>query len=403
MKNMYRTNNVASVVTHYAATGLVAAGTLAIASPWAIGAAVLITGGLTSFMIMKQKELMENDLIVHPDIHKDPPRLGEMVKALYEKTGIDTQKFPVYDFRTERLQPKHKKGIINESLREIFNKAANSHNAAAFNLGKPRIMISEPLLKLLDDDEEYAVLAHEFTHVASYHQHTSIPRALLSGLAVASNAFTMLGAMFTAGLAAIGGAFAAAYVTKRAVDLVMDNPANGVPHELVMSLQEKARAKKIKEVTGTISAATSVGIFTYFNPAYLGLYAATKALNITHRYLGGSFSRSNEFQADRGAVELEANPLALITALRKITIVNQRSIAAAFDGNPPQKSALRKGWEGLFATHPPLEQRMDHLAGIALAKGFTAAAIHEARTKDIDIPDTNHIPRHVIEQMMRVA
>lgn len=402
MKNMYRVNNAASVITHYAATGLLAVGTLALASPWAIGAAVLITGGLNVFMIKRQKELMENDLVVHPDIHEHSPRLGEMVKELYQRTGIDSASYPVYDFRTARLSRNQTKGPINEVLREVFNKMASTHNAAAFNLGKPRIMISEPLMKLLDDKEEYAVLAHEFTHVAAYHQHTSLPRNLLSGIARTANGLTVMIAALSTGLLTFCGAIVASALTKKIVDSVTDNPARHKKSS-ELSLPEKARSKKIGEISTNISTVLNVGLFTFMNPAYLGLFAASRVMNIGHKYIGGSFSRSNEYQADRGAVELGADPLALITALRKITQVNKDSLNKAYDGNPPQKSALRKSWDQLFTTHPALERRIDHLADLALARGFSENAIADARTKPINIPVTDHIPRHVIEQMMRAS
>ncbi|MDR3188148.1 MAG: M48 family metallopeptidase [Prevotellaceae bacterium] len=72
-----------------------------------------------------------------------------------------------------------------------------------------------------------------------------------------------------------------------------------------------------------------------------------------------AISRKREYMADAGSVEMTKNPLALATALRKISTdsrieaVRQKDVAQLFIDNP-----LSKGFAGLFSTHPPIEKRI---------------------------------------------
>lgn len=78
-----------------------------------------------------------------------------------------------------------------------------------------------------------------------------------------------------------------------------------------------------------------------------------------------AISRKREFLADAGAAEMTKNPLALASALRKISAdpdieaVSREDVAQLFIEHPGKqaKSAL-SGLSGLFATHPPIEKRI---------------------------------------------
>ncbi len=83
-------------------------------------------------------------------------------------------------------------------------------------------------------------------------------------------------------------------------------------------------------------------------------------------FLMMALSRYREFVADRGAALVTGRPSALASALRKISsgmdrlpqqdlrVANELS---AFFISPPSKKAVM----GLFATHPPMEQRIERL------------------------------------------
>lgn len=79
-----------------------------------------------------------------------------------------------------------------------------------------------------------------------------------------------------------------------------------------------------------------------------------------------ALSRSREYLADAGAVELTRNPMALANALRKISgnshieNVKSKDLQEMYiDYTPPKKNLF--GTSGLFATHPPIEKRIQYL------------------------------------------
>ena len=136
-----------------------------------------------------------------------------------------------------------------------------------------------------------------------------------------------------------------------------------------------------------IIAVIFVGIFSFFGESIVrGLMRTNLSRNDNHRRSGGgnagaliffgiaiiivsyflallirfSLSRKREFMADAGAVELTKNPDAMIRALQKIsgnaelTNVPAEVREMAFE-NP------RTGFAGVFATHPPIEKRIEAL------------------------------------------
>ena len=81
-----------------------------------------------------------------------------------------------------------------------------------------------------------------------------------------------------------------------------------------------------------------------------------------------AISRKREYMADAGSAEMTKNPLALANALRKISAdpaieaVERKDVAQLFIQNPKKKSkSIFSGINGLFATHPPIEKRIEIL------------------------------------------
>lgn len=81
-----------------------------------------------------------------------------------------------------------------------------------------------------------------------------------------------------------------------------------------------------------------------------------------------AISRKREYMADAGAAEMTKKPLALANALRKISAdpaieaVQRKDIAQLFIQNPKKKTkGLYSKLSGLFATHPPIEKRIEIL------------------------------------------
>lgn len=77
-------------------------------------------------------------------------------------------------------------------------------------------------------------------------------------------------------------------------------------------------------------------------------------------------SRSREYLADAGAAEMTKRPDALANALKKISAdpwieaVQSRDVAQLFINNPTP-SKHNASWDNLFATHPPIEKRIQYL------------------------------------------
>ena len=83
-----------------------------------------------------------------------------------------------------------------------------------------------------------------------------------------------------------------------------------------------------------------------------------------------SLSRKREYLADAGAVELTKNPLALASALQKVSAdpwieaVKRDDIAQMFIDHPTKKEdqkSIATFFNGIFATHPPIAKRIQIL------------------------------------------
>ena len=80
-----------------------------------------------------------------------------------------------------------------------------------------------------------------------------------------------------------------------------------------------------------------------------------------------ALSRKREYLADAGAAELTRNPSALASALKKISsdsqieAVQRRDVAQLFIENPREDSGLFSSISKLFATHPPIKDRIQVL------------------------------------------
>ncbi|NHE57556.1 M48 family metallopeptidase [Cyclobacterium plantarum] len=84
-----------------------------------------------------------------------------------------------------------------------------------------------------------------------------------------------------------------------------------------------------------------------------------------------AISRKREYMADSGAAEMTKKPWALAAALKKISgnyrvqSVKSDDVAELFIENRPDKSSgILSAITGLFATHPPIEKRIQFLEQI---------------------------------------
>lgn len=158
-----------------------------------------------------------------------------------------------------------------------------------------------------------------------------------------------------------------------------DEIAGVLAHEL-------AHVKHRDILTGTI-AATLVGTITYIAQmaGWAAMFGGGRSDNDRGGGLGFLFllivspiaatllqlaiSRSREFAADAGGAKFSEKPLALASALNKLTHANEikplknagPATAHMFIVNPLRGGGLAK----LFSTHPPMEERIKRLQEIA--------------------------------------
>ena len=150
---------------------------------------------------------------------------------------------------------------------------------------------------------------------------------------------------------------------------------------------ELAHIKNRDILTGTI-AATLVGTITYIaqmagwalmfgrsdddEGGGLGALLMLILAPIAAVLIQMAISRSREYAADSGGADISKNPLALASALGKISRANQvkplnnvnPASAHMFIVNPLSGGGISK----LFSTHPPVEERINRLQQIAAGR-----------------------------------
>jgi heat shock protein HtpX len=103
------------------------------------------------------------------------------------------------------------------------------------------------------------------------------------------------------------------------------------------------------------------------NPSFLVLFLVSLAVYVISFFLMQALSRYREFAADRGAALITGRPSALASALMRISSGMERipkqdlrasSELSAFYIFPP---GVKGSISGLFATHPPMEKRIEAL------------------------------------------
>lgn len=295
---------------------------------WAGPAAVAIGVGIASVFTLG---LVRTANRVRPDMFK------KRVPAPDDKTGLN---HAVNEF-TLRAGLSKKPGLCVYEFNKKVKKAppkkegvytlppqmqrAVDLTAGVAGLRHPVLIVSEDLLNLMPPQETRAVIAHEFAHLGAQH----------TGLTIAEDLMHMV---------IISSAWTGPIV-----------------------------------IVGTI--ATSVAILTSL-PVELGFLFAANLLK-------KSYSRRLEFQADRGAIALGANPLDLIVSLRKMEAVmmhDKPEQALSRDWRQgPWPGRMLKRATSLFKTHPATHRRCGRLAKIAAQQGYNSADIAAALTGPVDI------------------
>jgi heat shock protein HtpX len=207
------------------------------------------------------------------------------------------------------------RGITMPKLKVMEDDALNAF-ATGLNDKQYSITVTSGLLRRLDDAELEAVLAHELTHIRNGDVRMLVIAVVIAGV-VSFFAELVFRLMFQGGFRWRSGSSGG------------DRKGSG-------------------------GAAIAIIIA-------VAMIAIAWLLSIVIRF---ALSRKREYLADAGSVELTKNPDSMITALRKIEGRGElegatSAVMEMCVDNP------RSGFADLFATHPPIERRIDAIVKFA--------------------------------------
>jgi heat shock protein HtpX len=173
--------------------------------------------------------------------------------------------------------------------------------------------------------------------------------------------------------------------------LTPDELAGVLSHELT---HVKNRDTLTMTITGTLAGAISM-------LAQLGLFFGGFGGNNRNNPLGGvgallmvflaplaaglvqmAISRTREYEADRGGAAISGEPLALASALVKISNAAGRTVNVPAERNPAMAHLYiinplnGRSMDSLFATHPSVENRIAALQQMAAEMGGQATSVH---------------------------
>lgn len=206
------------------------------------------------------------------------------------------------------------RGITTPKLKIMEDDALNAF-ATGLNPKQYSVTVTTGLLRNLDDDEIEAVLGHELTHI----RNGDVQLMVIAGI-----------------IAGVVGLFA---------ELLFRSFTNGSYR--FSSNRSSSQSSSSSDSKGGGGAIPAIIIAVV-------LLVVAWALSQVIRL---ALSRTREFMADAGAVELTKNPDAMISALRKIE--NRGELPGATSAvmemcvdNP------RSGFADIFATHPSVDARV---------------------------------------------
>lgn len=230
------------------------------------------------------------------------------------------------------------RGIPMPKLKVMDSSALNAF-ATGLNQKQYSITVTSGLVDGLNDAELEAVLAHELTHIRNGDVRMMVIAVIIAGV-ISFAAEIFFRVMFRGGMRMGGG-----------------------------------NSSGSSDRKGGAGAAILLAIV---------LIAVAWFLSLVIRF---ALSRSREYLADAGAVELTKSPDAMITALRKIEnrgeLDGVTSAVMEMCVDNPQA-----GFADLFATHPSIDSRVDAL--VRMAGGHDPGPI-------ASLPEPDHIDAPVKE------
>src|SRR5579871_3311982 len=254
------------------------------------------------------------------------------------------------------------RGIPMPKLKLVDSEALNAY-ATGLNSKQYAVSATTGLLNALDDQEIEAVLGHELTHIKNGDVQMMVIAVIIAG--VVGFSAELLFRMFFNGWGWSSGC------------------GSSWSSSGSSSSSDSGRGDRKSSGGG---AAILIIILAVV------LIVLAWALSQLVRL---ALSRSREYLADAGSVELTKNPDAMISALRKIEGRGElpgatSAVMELCVDNP------REGFADLFATHPSVESRVDALVKYAGGhyEGPLALPMHPSAdtTDQGDQPDTGQLP-----------
>lgn len=203
------------------------------------------------------------------------------------------------------------RGITMPALRIMETDAMNAF-ATGLQKGHYSITVTRGILNALNDDEMEAVLGHELTHVRNGDVRLMVIAVIFVGI------FSFVGQMMFRGLWYSGGGIRRSSSSRR-------------------------------DSGGGIAIIVA-----------LALIAVAYGLAIVIRF---ALSRNREYLADAGSVELTKNPDAMISALQKISGNSNINVPSEVREMFIENDS--SDFDSIFATHPPIQKRIEALVKYA--------------------------------------
>jgi heat shock protein HtpX len=236
---------------------------------------------------------------------RQEPRLWRLTEALCISRGM----------RMPRL------GVIETPARNAF--------AAGMTQDRSAVTVTRGLLDALDDAELSAVLAHELTHIRNGDARLGVVAAVFVGV----------------------------------ITLVTDGVWNLLKLLRFSRMGGTGRGRSSSSSSSRSSGGRGGGLVVVALIAIAIVIAALAHLLAV--VLRMALSRNREYLADAGAVQMTGNADAMISALRKVAqrpdlpaVPQQVRALFLHDAALSRAGGWRPGW---FATHPPMQDRVEAL------------------------------------------
>jgi len=224
------------------------------------------------------------------------------------------------------------RGIRMPALKVMESPALNAF-ATGLNQRQYAITVTTGLLQALNDQEIEAVLGHELTHIRNGDVQLMVVAVIIAGVV------GFLGELFF----------------RLFSNLDWSSSGNGPSSWPASSSSSSSSSRRDSKGSGGGGGAIIIVIVAIALIALAWLLSQVVKL---------ALSRSREFLADAGSVELTKNPDAMIMALRKIEGRGElpgatSAVMELCVDNP------REGFADLFATHPSVQSRVNALVKFA--------------------------------------